>query len=198
MARKSKSRRDLLLTLLGFVALLPFLVAQWIHETLGIPVPITLTVVVGLVACIVVAYLRRRHQKFRAIQIANVDAMSGEDFERYLQRLLSARGYGVHHTRVTGDLGVDLVASHDGTKIAIQVKRHENRVSRRAVSDAVAGMQYYRCNQAMVITNNYFTEGAMTLARSTGCVLIDRDELSRWILDLQNDTQRADTQTVRA
>ena len=61
-----------------------------------------------------------------------------------------------------------------------------NKVSRRAVSDAVAGMYHYGCNKAMVITNNYFSPGAITLARSTGCILIDRNILANWVTKYQN------------
>ena len=70
------------------------------------------------------------------------------------------------------------------------MKRQNSKVSRRAISDAVAGMQHYHCNKAMVITNNYFTPGAATLARSTGCALIDRGTLAAWIVELQNATDR--------
>jgi hypothetical protein len=70
-------------------------------------------------------------------------------------------------------------------RIAIQVKRHTGKVSRRAISDAVGGMQHYRCNKAMVVTNSYFTPGAILLARSNRCTLVDRDQLSQWIIQFQ-------------
>jgi HJR/Mrr/RecB family endonuclease len=117
--------------------------------------------------------------------------MSGVEFEAYLQKLLRTKGYRVSMTKATGDFGVDLVAIRETDKVAIQVKRLSTRVSRRAVSDAVAGMQHYHCNQSMVITNNYFTPGAVTLARSTGCMLIDRDKLAKWIVEFQETCNRA-------
>ena len=116
--------------------------------------------------------------------------MPGVDFEQYLLTLLTSRGSSVGITQASGDLSVDLVASRIGEAIAIQVKRQNSRISRRAIRDAVAGMQHYRCNKAMVITNNSFTPGAVTLARSTGCTLIDRDTLGEWIVELQNATAR--------
>jgi restriction system protein len=111
--------------------------------------------------------------------------MTGVQFEQYLQKLLYSRGYRVSITRVSGDLGVDLIACRAQDRIAIQVKRHNTKVSRRAISDAVAGMQHYRCNRAMVITNSHFTPGAITLARSTSCTLVNRDLLVQWILQFQ-------------
>jgi hypothetical protein len=38
----------------------------------------------------------------------------------------------------------------------------------------------------------------MTLARSTQCVLVDRDELSRWIFEFQANAQVRRPQVVRA
>ncbi|MBV8101041.1 MAG: restriction endonuclease, partial [Verrucomicrobia bacterium] len=93
----------------------------------------------------------------------------------------------------SGDLGVDLIASKGQDRIAIQVKRYGGTVSRRAISDAVAGMQHYRCNQAMVITNSRFTPGAITLAKSTQCSLIDRDELVKWIIRFQTPSIHPNT-----
>lgn len=126
-------------------------------------------------------------KKYKAIQISNIDMMSGIEFEHYLQRLLMHLGYQVQITKGSGDLGVDLIATGNNEKYAIQAKRYENaKVSRRAISDAVAGMAYYGCNKAMVITNNYFTPDAITLAQSTGCILIDRNTLAKWIVEYQN------------
>jgi len=97
--------------------------------------------------------------------------MSGIDFERYVGRLLDHRGFRIKNTKGSHDFGVD--------------KRCAGNVSRSAVSDAVAGKDQYGCNAAMVIANSYFSKGAVKLARSTGCELIDRDTLSEWIIDFQ-------------
>lgn len=130
-----------------------------------------------------------RERKFKGIQIANIDSMTGIEFEQYLQRILTNQGYSVNVTQASGDLGVDLIASRDGDKIAIQAKRYSTNVSRRAISDAVAGMYHYGCNKAMVITNSYFSPGAVALAESTECILIDRDTLARWVNEFQNTVE---------
>lgn len=126
-----------------------------------------------------------RNRRLKALEIADIDFMSGVEFEQYLQKLLTSRGYRVRMTPSSGDLGVDLVASSAGQKIAIQVKCYSNKVDRTAISDAVAGKHHYGCNTAMVITNNYFRRGAIDLARSTGCILVDRDTLAEWIVEYQ-------------
>ena len=125
---------------------------------------------------------REEKEKFNAIKVADIDSMSGVDFEKYLQKLLIAMQYTVIMTKASGDFGVDLIASKGNDKIAIQVKRYKTSVSRRAISDAVTGMHHYKCNKAMVITSNYFTRDATKLASSTNCILINRDALADWIV----------------
>ena len=186
MARKRKNSALGILLILG----LPVLFANWLHDKLGMPTWLTYTLLISIAVAAFFVYFAEQNRKFRAIQIANIDSMTGIDFERYLQKLLTTQGYSVSMTQASGDLGVDLVALRSGDKIAIQVKRYNTKVSRRAISDAVAGMQHYRCTKAMVITNNYFTPGAVTLARSTGCMLVDRDTLASWIVEFQNASNR--------
>jgi restriction system protein len=142
-------------------------------------------------------YFWLQNRKFRALQIENIDSMTGVEFEQYLQKLLGRQGYSVSITRATGDLGIDLIACRARDRIAIQVKRHNAKVSRRAVSDAVAGMQHYRCDRAMVITNSHFTPGAIMLARSTNCTLVNRDLLAQWILQFKG-TSSLSSFAVRA
>ncbi len=142
-------------------------------------------------ALIIIAFviLNRRTlhiNAFRALQLADVDQMTGTRFEELIEALLTQQGYRVRHTGQSGDLGVDLVAVRPPEKIAVQCKRQSEPVSRRAVSDAFAGMRHYGCNRAMVVTNSAFSPGARELARSTGCVLVDREMLGRWILAFQN------------
>ena len=113
--------------------------------------------------------------------ITEIDRMEGLDFEHYVARLLRHQGYVATVTKASGDLGVDIVAQKGQHRYAVQTKRHAKPISRQAISDAVAGMGYYHCDQAMVVTNSTFTPGAITLAQSNGCMLVDRTELTRWI-----------------
>ncbi len=115
--------------------------------------------------------------------LTRIDGMSGFEFEQFIGQLLEKRGFEVEVTKGSGDFGVDVIAQKAGTKLAIQVKRQADKVSRNAVSDAVAGKSYYHCNQAMVITNSYFHDSAIVLAHSTRCELVDRDILQQWIVE---------------
>lgn len=124
---------------------------------------------------------RARLDRATRASLAEIDAMTGIEFEDLLQELLEARGYEVQRTPASGDLGVDLIAQRGGESIAIQAKRRAGKVDRRAVSDAVAGMRHYGCSAAMVITNGRFTPDAERLAASNHCRLVDRRLLANWL-----------------
>jgi HJR/Mrr/RecB family endonuclease len=181
MARPSAFRGRLYLV--GFGLLFCSLV--WIQERTGISLRTSLTT---LAVAGVVVFIGRKlmaARRWRTLRISQVDGMTGPEFERYLARLLTHQGYQVKLTGASGDLGVDMIASRKDQTLAIQAKRQAGKVSRRAVSDAVAGMAHYHCNASMVITNNYFSPGAVELAKSTDCRLVDRGELSGWIRNFQ-------------
>jgi HJR/Mrr/RecB family endonuclease len=194
MARKKQE------TALGCMLLIfgiPILFVCWVSDKTGIPAAVTWTAMAVIAIAALCAHFWAQNRKFRALQIADIDSMSGTQFEQYLQKLLGSRGYRVSMTAASGDLGVDLIACGTGERIAIQAKRHTSKVSRRAISDAVAGKQHYQCNKAMVITNSHFTPGAIMLARSTQCTLVDRDELAEWIMQFQARQSRNAGQSHR-
>ena len=98
--------------------------------------------------------------------------LRGLGWERYLEEVCNALGYGVEHTKSSGDQGVDLVAVRGEKRIAIQAKGYANKVSNKAVQEVVAGQRIYNCSASAVITNSSFTESAFELAAANRCVLI--------------------------
>lgn len=136
---------------------------------------------VGIIGLSSYLFDRARKERLRRSGIVQIDLMSGIEFERYLQVLLLKSGFrNVQKPAI--DLGVDLVAVKDGVKWAIQAKRYKGKVGLDAVRQVAAAMGHYGCAKAMVITNSYFTPNAKTIAASTGCYLLDRDELVKLIL----------------
>jgi HJR/Mrr/RecB family endonuclease len=130
-----------------------------------------------------------RAQELHALKLADVDMMPGHTFEHYIAQVMEHQGYKTNATKGSGDLGVDIVAQKDGVRYAVQCKRYGSNISRTAISDAVAGKQHYDCTHAMVVTNQYFTPGAVELATSTQCILIDRITLATWVTHFQKQTK---------
>lgn len=127
----------------------------------------------------------QKAEAYRALQLADVDNMSGEQIERYVNELLKAQGFKTEMTPARNDYSVDIVAKRNGVRIAVQSKRYGENSTRGAVSDVVAGKHYYNCSQAMVVTNRRFRQSARELAGASQCLLIDRDALAGWIQSFQ-------------
>ena len=64
-----------------------------------------------------------RQKSVRALRLADVDSMSGPQFEAYLAPLFRHEGYEVRRTGRAGDQGCDLLLEKDGHRIACQAKR---------------------------------------------------------------------------
>ena len=100
--------------------------------------------------------------------------MDGPGYERYVAEHLREQGFrNIVHTGATGDFGVDLVAKKHGSHYAVQCKYYARPVSGAAVQEAVAGMAYYRCDRAMVVTNSRLTRGALELAEANDVLVIE-------------------------
>ena len=104
--------------------------------------------------------------------------MDGIAFEHFTCDILIANGFeNVENTKTSWDFGVDVLATKDNTRYAIQCKRYRNLVGIEAVQQVYAGCDYYECDVAVVFTNQYFTKSAQMLANKIGVVLWDRDML---------------------
>jgi len=58
------------------------------------------------------------------------------------------------------------------------------------IQEAVASKGYYDCSKAMVVTNSFFTQQAIELARRNQVELWDRNKLVTVLLSVKNKTQQ--------
>ena len=143
--------------------------------------------VLFIVEAIVVAAIRaKRHRGYTTVRLTNmnndIDNMEGHEFEYWCAALLRKNGYT--HVVVTpgsGDQGVDITAYKDGESFAIQCKRFNSNLGNKPIQEVYAGKTIYGCTTAAVMTNSYFTPGALEAARKTGVLLWDRDTLEHML-----------------
>jgi restriction system protein len=141
-----------------------------------------LSIVTAIILSLAAFFGWRQYQKLRAFSVADIDRMDGIEFEHYLQKLLSFVGYiQVSVTQGSGDFGADLLATREGLKYAVQAKRYKGKVGVEAVYQVMGGQAYYSCQRTMVITNSKFTKAAHELAKKSGCILVDRNQLRDWV-----------------
>jgi restriction system protein len=128
---------------------------------------------------------------YRSSGQAAVDAMAGVEFEHYVAAVLRGRGYDIEFTRATGDFGVDLIATRDGVRTAVQCKRQVRTVNGGAIQQVVAGAAVHDCTATMVVTNHRYTRAAEQLAEVHHCLLVDRTRLARLARNPVQPTKRS-------
>lgn len=163
-----KKDEETLLGLLFFIGLIVYVLYLywWIF------------LIILLIIIIVAIIMHRKNKKFTSLdeELEKIDMMAGRDFEDYIVELLKYDGYkNVERTKYSGDFGVDIVASKNGIKCAIQCKRFNEKVNLKAVQEIVSGRKHYKCEKAIVVTNNYYANSAKELAFSNKVELLDRD-----------------------
>jgi len=123
---------------------------------------------------------REYHEKQGAkpSRIANLNELSGIEFEAWVAKLLKENGFDdVRGTSATGDQGADLIVRKDGRTIVIQAKRYQGTVGNKAVQEVISAVQYYGVDEGWVITNSTFTSAAKKLAYKSNVKLIDGKSL---------------------
>lgn len=119
----------------------------------------------------------------RFITMYLVDAMDGFQFEAFLVEIFQTIGFDVKETKKTADQGADLFVSRFGKNIVIQAKNYTGSVGNAAVQQAISAKAFYGCDEAMVVTNSYYTKSAKELASTAGVRLIDREGLQTYLDD---------------
>jgi len=146
----------------------------------------------GAVFLVRLAFLAYRWRRLARSGIWEIDRMDGRTFENYLEVLFTRLGFRVERTRYVGDYGADLVVSKDGVRTAVQAKRFRRKVGVRAVQEAVAAKAQYGCDKAMVVTNAFYTQQALRLARANKVKLWDRNRLVGALISVRKAARHPD------
>lgn len=141
-----------------------------------------------LIIGVVIIYLAYHYYRLSKSQIFDIDKMTGKEFEDRLAILFRHLGYSVRVVgNQTGDYGVDLVIEKDGIKTAVQAKCYKRSlVGEDAIREVYTGKNYYQCNEALVVTNNSYSNMARNLAHANNVKLWDRNDLVKWLLVERN------------
>lgn len=103
--------------------------------------------------------------------------LSGTDYEKHCQKILSEMGWAVKYTKGSNDQGVDLLARRGEVTLCIQCKRHKGNVGNDAVQAVYAGKAFYSASHACVVTTSSYTKAAKELANRTGIILLKTKDL---------------------
>lgn len=111
------------------------------------------------------------------------EIQTGEEYERFIGTLIQPYGWDVKYTPKTGDQGIDIIASKNGTTVAIQCKYYSSPVGNSAIQEAYSGAKYYNAQNAMVITSSSLTKSAKQLASSLGVLYFHHGSIDKFFSD---------------
>lgn len=185
MRNRTKKEQKNIDELAGFILIVAALIGWYTTKSL---IGTGIAIGIGLVVMILVAGWRSARFKKRMQQsgIAEIDQMSGRQFEEYVGTLFQHQGYKVSYTSTTGDFGADLILKKGKETIVVQAKRYKKAVGVKAVQEVIPSINMYNAGAAWVITNSTYTKQALILAKKNHVRMIERDELIQMSLEMQN------------
>ena len=125
------------------------------------------------------------------LTITKIDTLTGEQFEDVCKLIFQFAGYNVKTTPASNDYGADLVLNKKLT-IVVQAKLYyKHGVGSHSVQEATSAIKYYNAHFACVITNWKFTKQAQTMAGVQSVVLIDRQDVEEFLLDVKEGTKHS-------
>ncbi len=130
-------------------------------------------------AQIIFAVARKFSSRARLLSAseATIYNMDGVEFENCCIEHFRKLGYQASPTATSGDYGADIVLKKGGIKTVVQCKRYKGKVGVAAVQEVIGAKGYYKADNAMVVTNSYFTPNAVELAKANNVELWDRNKL---------------------
>ena len=144
-----------------------------------------LWVFIAAVAVIRVSLFFYKIYRLNKAGLPQIDKMSGEEFEMFLEQLFKRLGYKVERVGHVADYGADLILEKNGARTAVQAKRWDHPIPIRAVQEIATAMAHYNATHAMIVTNSFFTTNAINLAKENYVELVDRQKLASLILKRQ-------------
>ncbi len=97
--------------------------------------------------------------------------MKPEDYEHHVATVLHSEGWATSVTRLSGDMGVDVLAERAGQRMAVQVKMYgasSTRINAEQIMCLHGAAAYADCRRAMLATNGSLMPDAGKVADKLG------------------------------
>lgn len=120
-----------------------------------------------------------RRRGFRTI--ADLQRLSGDEFERLVASLFEKDGYKVFRHGGSGDEGVDIVLEIGGSKDVVQCKRWKNDMGAAVIREFYGSMMHAGARHGFIVTTASISQGARDFAVGKPITLVDAQYLLAWI-----------------
>ena len=117
----------------------------------------------------------------------SVESLSEKEFEHFIVWLLEELGYSIQPEKYPAPLGVDLIATNDGERIAIQARKYPKTYS---ILNPILWMsdqakRTFGCQSSIIISTSYFTQQTLEEAQKLGVEIWDADTLTTKINEVR-------------
>lgn len=129
---------------------------------------------IGRVQRYIKSWAKREEKK---VPISSPLPTSGIDFEYWVADRLREYGWEATVSQGSGDQGIDVVATKESMRVAIQCKLYEGSVGNKAVQETIAGMSFYDLHQGAVVSTGKFTRSARELAQKNKILLLSVEDI---------------------
>jgi HJR/Mrr/RecB family endonuclease len=113
-------------------------------------------------------------------RLERIDQMDGLEFEEAVKDLLELLGFEDVEATERFDKGADLLATRDGVRTAVQVKRRSSAVHKDAILQLRDGMEQYGCAAGLLVTNSFLTRPAEERAAFYDIEVWDRRRIAEF------------------
>lgn len=117
------------------------------------------------------------------LDIEQVDKLNPNLFEAFIAALYKSMGFNVFLTPYSNDKGADVVAISKEKCFLIQAKQCKSNIGIEAIQEIYGAKNYYELKfkeifNLVVITNNEFSQAAITLSDANNVCLINRKKMN--------------------
>ncbi|MGD6934477.1 MAG: restriction endonuclease [Candidatus Bathyarchaeia archaeon] len=121
-----------------------------------------------------------------------IESLSTKEFENFTKWLLQELGYDIHPEKIQTILGVDYIATRNGTKTAVLARKFPKTcvVSETVVLMAQQAKRIYQCENVIVLATTAFSEQAILDAENVGVELWDAYMLDEKICEVKKKAEQ--------
>lgn len=121
--------------------------------------------------------------KNKVNSLAGLRRMTPVNFEKHIAHLFQEMGYSAYTTARTGDDGIDVIATRNGSTVVVQCKKYaaKNKVGSPQIRNFIGAMELKHATQGYFVTTSSFTEPAkQTAAKKQNLTLIEGVKIIEW------------------
>lgn len=107
-----------------------------------------------------------------------IKEMTPAEFEIFIERLLANQGYEIDHISQGDDIGIDIIASDNLDRIAIQIKKYLNRkINLDIIYHSFGAAAFHDCSRSVIVTLHDLTENAKRAAEKLNVEIWGKDKI---------------------